>query len=115
MQVFIWQPDTAVFPHFIIKYFDLLGTAPDAHDDGYSYSLSSPSARAWRLDRCNSSSFILHDQSCVGHELSSARDKRDALFGVTIKCTQLSNNSSSREASLVLCSMSWNVLPRVLI
>ena len=46
MQLFMWQADIVGVAHFVKDCFDLLGAAPDDHDDGYSDSDSSSSALA---------------------------------------------------------------------
>ena len=46
MQLFMSQPDIAGVAHFVMDCFDLLGAAPDAHDDNYSNLYSSSSALA---------------------------------------------------------------------
>ena len=45
MQLFMWQPDVVGVAHFVMDSFDLLGVAPDAHDE-YSDSDSFSSALA---------------------------------------------------------------------
>ena len=45
LQLIMWQPDVVGgVAHFVMDCFDLLGAAPDAHDDGSSDSYSSSSA-----------------------------------------------------------------------
>ena len=46
MQLFMRQPDVVGVAHFVMDLSDLLGAAPDAHDDGASGSDSSSSALA---------------------------------------------------------------------
>ena len=46
MQLFKWQPDIVGVVPFLMDCFDLLGAAPDAHDDGYLDSSSISSALA---------------------------------------------------------------------
>ena len=43
MQLYMWQADIVGVVHFVMDCFDLLGAAPDDHDDGYSDSNSSSS------------------------------------------------------------------------
>ena len=46
MQLFMWQDDIVGVAHFVMDGFDLLGAAPDDHDDDYSDSNSPSSALA---------------------------------------------------------------------
>ena len=46
MQLFMWQADIVGVAHFVMNCFDHLGAAPDDHNDDYSDSDSSSSARA---------------------------------------------------------------------
>ena len=41
MQLFMWQADIVGVAYFVMDCFDLLGAAPDGHDDDYSDSNSS--------------------------------------------------------------------------
>ena len=36
MQLLMWQADIVGVAHIVMHCFDLLGAAPDAHDDGCS-------------------------------------------------------------------------------
>ena len=60
MQLFMWQPDIVGVAHFLMDWFDLLGTAPDAHDNGSSDLSSTSSALA---GVCHQSIIQLQDRS----------------------------------------------------
>ena len=47
---FMWQPDIVGVTDFVMDCFDLLGAAPDAHDDDYLDSDSSSSAPGGWID-----------------------------------------------------------------